>query len=258
MAEKFQNRYRISSARAQWHDYNEGVYFITICTAHHAHFFGDVRDGDMHLNQLGMKAHENLQHLTDHYPYAIIDVFQVMPNHVHLIVYIDKPNDSDRNIMVTGCDDYVNSVRCNEERNVVRCDDGCGNSVRQNIERNVVRCDDCGNSGRCNDEPNVVQCDDCRDAARHVSTGKTRETDETRKTPKSDIMRDIANKRGLLSVSMGGFKSAITRYANDHNIPFGWQTRFHDHIIRDADEYERIAIYIENNPKTWERDKFNM
>ncbi len=45
-------------------------------------------------------------------------------------------------------------------------------------------------------------------------------------------------------------------YALDHNIVFGWQTRFYDHIIRDYDEYRRIADYIHNNPDNWENDKF--
>ena len=34
MANLYQNRFRIESARATWHDYNGGIYFITICTAH--------------------------------------------------------------------------------------------------------------------------------------------------------------------------------------------------------------------------------
>ena len=29
-SDKFKNKYRIKSARAEWHDYNDGVYFITI------------------------------------------------------------------------------------------------------------------------------------------------------------------------------------------------------------------------------------
>jgi hypothetical protein len=29
---KFQNKYRIPSARARWHDYSGGAYFITVCT----------------------------------------------------------------------------------------------------------------------------------------------------------------------------------------------------------------------------------
>jgi putative transposase len=37
---------------------------------------------------------------------------------------------------------------------------------------------------------------------------------------------------------------------------FEWQTRFHDHIIRDAISFENIQDYIANNPKNWKNDKF--
>ncbi len=40
--EKFQNRFRIPSARANWHDYNGGVYFVTICTKNREHYFGEI------------------------------------------------------------------------------------------------------------------------------------------------------------------------------------------------------------------------
>ena len=35
-----------------------------------------------------------------------------------------------------------------------------------------------------------------------------------------------------------------------------FQRSFHDHIIRDRDDYIRIAKYIKNNPKLWQRDCF--
>ena len=35
-----------------------------------------------------------------------------------------------------------------------------------------------------------------------------------------------------------------------------WQKSFHDHIIRDENDYRRIAEYIENNPQTWTEDCF--
>ena len=38
---------------------------------------------------------------------------------------------------------------------------------------------------------------------------------------------------------------------------FEWLSRFHDHIIRDSNEFERIQTYIENNPSKWFEDKFN-
>jgi hypothetical protein len=69
-------------------------------------------------------------------------------------------------------------------------------------------------------------------------------------------MQLISQRKGLLSVAMGGLKGATTRFANENKITFGWQVRFHDHIIRNQDEYNRIAVYIENNPTTWGNDKF--
>ena len=35
-----------------------------------------------------------------------------------------------------------------------------------------------------------------------------------------------------------------------------WQRSFHDHIIRNETDYNRIAEYIENNPVNWEEDCF--
>ena len=37
---------------------------------------------------------------------------------------------------------------------------------------------------------------------------------------------------------------------------FEWQSRFHDHIIRNAESFERIQNYISENPKNWKDDKF--
>jgi hypothetical protein len=43
MADKFQNQFRIPSARADWWDYGwNAAYFITICTAHREHYFGEI------------------------------------------------------------------------------------------------------------------------------------------------------------------------------------------------------------------------
>ncbi|MCR5360974.1 MAG: hypothetical protein K6E73_03065 [Bacteroidales bacterium] len=64
------------------------------------------------------------------------------------------------------------------------------------------------------------------------------------------------NCKGWLSVAVGGIKSSITKFANANALSFAWQTRFHDHIIRDRDEMNRIAQYIENNVAQWESDEF--
>lgn len=63
--------------------------------------------------------------------------------------------------------------------------------------------------------------------------------------------------RGTLSVVIRGFKIAITRYANLNNIPFAWHSRFHEHIIRHEEEFNRITDYIKHNPQRWEDDCYN-
>ena len=192
---KFQNKYRIPSTRAEWHDYNGGTYFITICTAGREHYFGEIAHTDgkpqMILSEIGKCVSENLQNITAHYPYAEIPLFVVMPNHLHAIVIID------------------------------------GNKTPYE---------------RVNNCTNVAHC---RDAARHVSTEKSKK------------MRQIANLQGWLSVVIGGIKSAVTKFAHQNNIPFAWQTRFHDHIIRDQNEMNCSAEYIENNVAKWDLDELN-
>jgi putative transposase len=61
---------------------------------------------------------------------------------------------------------------------------------------------------------------------------------------------------GSLSAIMGQLKSTLTRWCrvNDYDH-FGWQVRFHDHIIRTDESFERISAYIENNPVNWNDDR---
>ncbi|RLD55730.1 MAG: hypothetical protein DRJ05_12495 [Bacteroidetes bacterium] len=63
--------------------------------------------------------------------------------------------------------------------------------------------------------------------------------------------------RKNLGSIIGGYKSAVTTYARINNIEFDWQARFHEHIIRDNTEFQRIKWYIKNNPKNWDKDILN-
>ena len=64
------------------------------------------------------------------------------------------------------------------------------------------------------------------------------------------------SKRTTLSVVVGGFKRAITLFAKKNKITFAWQTRYHDHIIRNLHDQNIIADYIENNVARWASDCF--
>ncbi|PWD98240.1 hypothetical protein DDZ16_16530 [Marinilabilia rubra] len=52
------------------------------------------------------------------------------------------------------------------------------------------------------------------------------------------------------------FKRICTINARKINSDFGWQSRFHDHVIRDDASFYRIRNYILTNPENWGNDKF--
>jgi putative transposase len=64
--------------------------------------------------------------------------------------------------------------------------------------------------------------------------------------------------KDTVSSIIGSYKSVCTKHIRMAfpTLEFGWQTRFWDNIIRDAQSFENISQYIINNPKTWEDDKF--
>lgn len=63
--------------------------------------------------------------------------------------------------------------------------------------------------------------------------------------------------KNTLSSIVGGYKSAVTKHANRLQLNFAWQTRFHDHIIRDGKSFDNISNYIKNNPLNWTEDQFS-
>ena len=93
-----------------------------------------------------------------------------------------------------------------------------------------------------------------RDGVYTVSTKET--ADRWLSDTVNETMQEISHRKGPLSVVVGGLKRAITHYANQNALDFAWQTRFHDHIIRDVPELNRIASYIENNVVNWVDDEF--
>jgi putative transposase len=53
-----------------------------------------------------------------------------------------------------------------------------------------------------------------------------------------------------------GYKSGVKKHATMNDINFAWQSRFHDHIIRNDKSFNNIRYYIVENPAKWEHDKF--
>ncbi len=89
MSDKFQDRYRIPSARWQDWDYGwNGAYFITICTHGRGHYFGEIIDEKMVLSNTGIIADILWYEIKKHCNTVELDAFVVMPNHVHGILIL--------------------------------------------------------------------------------------------------------------------------------------------------------------------------
>jgi REP element-mobilizing transposase RayT len=52
------------------------------------------------------------------------------------------------------------------------------------------------------------------------------------------------------------YKGRCTFECRKINSDFSWQSRFHDHIIRNSKSFDIIQNYIFENPMNWEKDKF--
>lgn len=169
--------------RASWHSYDGGVYFVTICTENKKHYFGDIvsKDGgnEMIMSEIGKCAKECLQQINKHFPHVEVPLFVVMPNHIHVIIFI---NDSS-----VGPQNFVDTQWYNHE----------------------------------------------------VSQDR--------------FGRQSKN----LSSVVRGLKIGVTKYARENGIPFAWQSRFYDRIVRNQNELNRIATYIENNIANWNVDEYN-
>lgn len=58
-----------------------------------------------------------------------------------------------------------------------------------------------------------------------------------------------------LSVIVNQYKSSVTRWCNQNTHPFVWQRNYHEHIIRNDADLDRIRGYIINNPINWKNDE---
>lgn len=199
---KFQNKYRIESARATWWNYGwAGAYFITICTQNRNHYFGNINtvqtghalslqksdlepDLDsnlkspnlppsnykkMNLSNCGVLADIFWHEIKNHAKNVELGAFVVMPNHIHGILILTADAE-----------------------------------LQLDLQASL----------------------------------------------------DIKSNKNTVSSIIGSYKSAVTKHANRLGFEFGWQTRFHDHIIRNDAEYQRINDYIESNIQNWKTDMF--
>ena len=107
MSDKYKNKYRVATARAQWCAYDVGAYFVTICTKGREHYFGSIADGVMTLSDIGKAVDDAVINMAQNNADIEIPAYVVMPDHLHLIVCIHADLKTDDNGMVYNTDETV-------------------------------------------------------------------------------------------------------------------------------------------------------
>jgi len=79
------------SIRLKQYDYSQiGVYFVTICTYHRDCLFGKIINGEIILNEIGLLVQNEWVKTEKIRDNILIDVYLVMPNHLHGIIMINN------------------------------------------------------------------------------------------------------------------------------------------------------------------------
>jgi len=220
--DKFRNKYRIQSHRMPNWDYsNSGYYFITIVTPNRECNLGEIvktSDGaSVNLSDFGKIVKNEWYKSFDIRNELFLDEFIIMPNHLHAIIILEKIKNK-KTINMNGLHGTGTHVETHGRASLQSPEQSIKPSTEQSIKQST--------------EPIFIR------------------------KPKS------------ISSFIAGFKSAIYSKIDDYidennlNIPkynrnnHFFQPNYHDHIIRNNAEYERIKKYIINNPLNWDKDKF--
>ncbi len=71
------------SIRLPGYDYaSAGWYFVTICCKENRHLFGEIRDGQMVLNEAGELVEKWWNKIPEKFPDIELGEYQIMPNHL--------------------------------------------------------------------------------------------------------------------------------------------------------------------------------
>lgn len=257
----FKNRYRIPSSRHPTWDYRQtGYYFVTLCTHHRIPYFGkqDPQTGSLHLSDLGQTAMGCLSQIPNHFPHVQLDTHIVMPDHIHAVLAFtshpkNPPNTNPPNPVET--QHFASPI----------IDDHTDHGVNRHADHGVNDHADIVFSTHIDCSTHLRNSTHVHDLNRIYDSNITHDSTHVHDSNHAGIRAETQHfaslrgdrfgaQSGNLGTVIRGFKIGVTNYARQHNIPFKWQPRFHDRIIRDPQELERIRHYVQHNAAIhWKR-----
>jgi putative transposase len=260
--QKFQNKYRIPSARAPWWDYgNAAAYFITICTKKMQHYFGYITDHKMNLSNCGVLADVFWHEIPHHAKNIELGAFTVMPNHIHgILILNENPIISDANLISAAPVQPRHALALQSDfpddpiqQGHAAVQPGHALALQSDFPDAPIQ------PGHAHVQPRhaLALHSDFPDAPIQPGHAHVQPRHALALPPSPAHQRFQNQGKNTVSSIIGSYKSAVTKHANRLNLDNGWQGRFHDHIIRNDQEYQRINDYIESNVANWKKDKFS-
>ncbi len=228
MSNLFRNKYRVPSTRLEGFDYgSNAAYFVTICTKDKVHFFGEIVD---------IAENSNSSEST---------VAAETPGMSSLRIPIVKLSDIGK-IVET---EWLKTPGLRPDMNLEL---GTLVVMPNHFHAIIIIGENPYNSNhhsalRRDDMPGVSS----------ATMDATNSENANNSFKNHDYKNEFSAQSKNLASIIRGFKSAVTMQAKNLGYHhFAWQTRYHEHIIRDQESYQKIEDYILNNVYTWQSDKF--
>ena len=215
-------RWRRRSVRLKGYDYSQpGAYFVTIVAQGRECVFGEVVDGEMHVNAAGEMVTTTWRDLPTRFPAVRLGAFVVMPNHVHGVIVLTGGD-----VRSTGRGDP-----CDRPFHMHRQDGRGEHEIR----------------------PYVGDGDRPR-GAEHEIRPYVGDGDRPRGTLPGSLGRLV---QAFKSVTTHEYTVGVKKQGW---APFPgrlWQRNYYEHIVRGEDDLRRIRQYIADNAQRWPLDAEN-
>jgi len=216
--------------RLKNYDYSQsGYYFITICSYNRELIFGKIENEILENNEIGNIALNILFDLQNQFKNTSIDTSILMPNHLHAIIKIDKPQDNVGAELALPKEIKAQSVGAELAL------------TKENKAQNVGA--------------ELALTKKELPSKRAEQALPLQDKNQT-----FNIKNEVKLRSPSLSKIIQTFKSISTIQINKFRKMTGitiWQRNYFEHIIRDEIELYEIRKYIEYNYLNWKNDEYN-
>ncbi|MEK7218142.1 MAG: hypothetical protein AAB728_01615 [Patescibacteria group bacterium] len=228
----FQGQYRNGSARcAPWDYASAGAYFVTINTNDRLPWFGAVRDGVMHLSDMGHIADACWRAIPLHHDHVSLDAHIVMPDHIHGIIILHT-----RLRHPGPATNRFGPLRPGSIPAVIGSfKSACTRHIRHGCKDAACRVPTTIPPPMAAPVPTTIPPPVAVPAPTTIPPPVAAPVPTTIPPP--------------VAVPAPTTSLPSPPLASHHT--FAWQPRYHDRVIRDETALRRIRAYIRNNPRLW-------